>query len=110
MMKIEPPADDFGTEQLRRENRVKTIKETEHVEPYPAINRSDRRIHVRLTHKRLTRKGERRKQERRSRVTETPFDTRAIQEQRRQSRRGDDEGRTTSPPEWGRKRGIDIKV
>ena len=107
-MKIEPPADDFGTEQLRRENLTKRVQESDHVEPYPAIARSDRRIHTRLTHKRIDRKGERRKHERRRLQRSGPFDTRSRQEQRAASRRGDDSRAPSS--RWGRNRGIDVKV
>jgi hypothetical protein len=111
-MKITPPADDYGTETLRRNNQEKSVQESDHVEPYPPITPQQRRSPLRPLVERR-RHGERRQQERRKRKGRTLHSTRLQQERRTHLRRKSDL-RTATPAKESEgsdvtvsKRGID---
>ena len=89
-MKITPPADDYGTETLRRDNEEKSVRESNHVEPYPPITPQQRTSPVKPSIDRRRRGGDRRKGERRQRKGHTLHSTRVHQERRTQLRRRTD--------------------
>jgi hypothetical protein len=111
-MKITPPADDYGTETLRRNNQEKSVQESDHVEPYPPITPQQRHSPHRPPVERR-RQGERRKQERRKRKGHTLHSTRLHQERRTNLRRRSDlrtaipAKETERPDVTVSKRGID---
>ncbi len=114
-MKITPPADDVGTESLKRTNVKKEVQETDHVEPYPPIAPTGRRGTKRRPVEYEQRREERRGKQRRQHKSDTLLDTRVPHERRTELRRKADraehqveeeQGEGESPPEHG----VDIEV
>ena len=91
-MKITPPADDFGTETLRRNNLKKVIEESDHVEPYPSIEPSKQESPRGRPQVDRRRAGDRRKGkgERRQRKGRALHSTRSSRERRTLLRRKGD--------------------
>jgi len=113
-MRIEPPADDYGVQRLRRKNETSDeVAETDHVEPYPRVEGSQERREREeqpaggWPHSERRSGRERRQGERRAEGSESPYDTRTPRDRRvRIRRRADREPAERSAPPGG----IDTKA
>lgn len=96
-MKIEPPADDHGLQQLKASDRAKgQVQEVDHVEKTARIAPSEEHHEPRPVTPR-PRQGDRRQAERRRRQEQVLLDTRSPHARRTEVRREDDQQDTTPP-------------
>jgi hypothetical protein len=90
VMDITPPKSDQGIQRLKEANRNSSVKQTDRVSPFPAIESSETH-HETGTQRTIERRHHQRRQhQRRQEEAETPFDTRSNSERRLAGRRQDD--------------------
>ncbi len=89
-MDITPPKSDKGIQRLREANRNDSVKQTDRISPYPAIESSETHHEAGAKPAIERRQHERRQVQRRRQEDETPFDTRSGIERRQSARRMED--------------------
>ncbi len=89
-MDITPPKSDQGVQRLKETNRKGSVKQSDRISAYPAIESSETHHETGVKPAVERRKGQRRQLQRRQSDTETPYDTRSGVERRNAGRRHGD--------------------
>jgi hypothetical protein len=104
-MDITPPKNDQGVQRLKEANRNGSVKQTDRVSPFPAIESSETHHETDTKPAIERRQGQRRQHQRREEESTRQYDTRSGEERRQGSRRLEDrlvenrdEGQSKTPP------------